>query len=61
MKQHRLLVVAGILLFAGAGLAGDSLNCRMVANWPFGPSLATECDPARNLAFFQAMVAEFKA
>lgn len=29
----------------------DSLNCRFVGNWPFGPSYAVSYDSIRNLAF----------
>ncbi|MCX7785614.1 MAG: hypothetical protein N2201_05235, partial [candidate division WOR-3 bacterium] len=29
----------------------DSLNCRFVGNWPFGPSYAVAYDPTRNLCF----------
>ena len=29
----------------------DSLNCRLVGNWPFGPSYAVAVDSARNLVF----------
>ena len=37
---------------AGPGrLPLDSSNCRLVANWPDGPTRAIAMDPARNLAF----------
>ncbi|HDQ99373.1 MAG TPA: T9SS type A sorting domain-containing protein [candidate division WOR-3 bacterium] len=32
----------------------DSLNCRLAGNWPFGPTMAVACDPARNLVFLGA-------
>jgi hypothetical protein len=31
----------------------DSLNCRFVGNWPFGPAYAVAYDSARNLVFFR--------
>jgi hypothetical protein len=40
-----------VLLAAGVAQAQDSLNCRFVGNWPFGPSLAVALDSSRNLAF----------
>jgi hypothetical protein len=40
-----------VVLLAGAGFAADSLNCRLVGNWPFGPSSNSVVDPARNLVF----------
>ena len=42
MKLGRVpfgLVLALALLWT-AWATGDSLNCRLVGNWPFGPSLA---------------------
>jgi hypothetical protein len=29
----------------------DSLNVNFTGNWPFGPSGAVVCDPARNISF----------
>ena len=39
------LVLALALLWT-AWATGDSLNCRLVGNWPFGPSLAVALDSA---------------
>src|SRR5512143_596054 len=44
-------VFTGVILLACAALAADSLNCRLVGNWPFGPSANSAVDPARNLVF----------
>jgi len=48
MKKLYLLLAVGCWLSAASA---DSLNCRFVGNWPFGPSNAVALDPARNLAF----------
>ena len=47
----RIRVIAAVILLACLGFAADSLNCRLVGNWPFGPSSSTAVDPARNLVF----------
>jgi len=39
------------LLLVGVAPAADSLNCRWVGAWPFGPSSAVALDSARDLAF----------
>jgi hypothetical protein len=44
-----MLMVFAVLVAAAA--AQDSLNCRWVGAWPFGPSHAVALDPARDLAF----------
>jgi len=48
--KGRLLLLA-ICAVATTTAHGDSLNCRFVGNWSFGPSYAVVLDPARNLAF----------
>ena len=47
----RKRILGAIVLLACAAFAADSLNCRLVGNWPFGPSSNSACDPARNLVF----------
>ena len=47
----RMRVISAIILLACAGFAADSLNCRLVGNWPFGPCSNSAVDPARNLVF----------
>jgi hypothetical protein len=47
----RMRILAAIILLVAAGFAADSLNCRLVGNWPFGPSSNSAVDPARNLVF----------
>ena len=39
------------LLLVGVAPAQDSLNCRELGSWPFGPSHAVATDPSRSLAF----------
>ena len=48
--KGRLLLLA-ICALAITAAHGDSLNCRLVGNWPFGPSSAIALDSARALAF----------
>ncbi|NPV14859.1 T9SS type A sorting domain-containing protein [candidate division WOR-3 bacterium] len=48
MKYKVLLFV--LVLFLVPAFA-DSLNVRLIGNWPFGPSQAATCDSARNLVF----------
>ena len=39
------------LPLAGIAAAQDSINCRFIGNWPFGPSYTAALDTARALAF----------
>lgn len=45
------ILLAFLCLFCGFIWAQDSLNCRLVGGWPFGPSYAVAVDEARNIAF----------
>ncbi len=47
--MKKLLTVS--LILSAVLWAQDSLNCRLIGNWPFGPSYAVALDPARSLAF----------
>ena len=40
--------------FAPAPVFGDSLNCRLVGNWPFGPVLAAVMETGRPYAYTSA-------
>jgi len=48
--KGRLLLIA-ICALAITTAHGDSLNCRFIGSWPFGPSYAVALDSSRNLAF----------
>jgi hypothetical protein len=43
--------VLALALLWTARATGDSLNCRLVGNWPFGPARAVALDSSRHLAF----------
>ena len=47
----RTLAVTICLAAAALVAQADSLNCRLVGSWPFGPSYAVALDSARELAF----------
>jgi hypothetical protein len=47
----RKRILGAVILLACVAFAADSLNCRLVGNWPFGPSSNSAADPARNLVF----------
>jgi len=49
VKKSILFVVVFVL--AASAAQADSLYCRLVGAWPFGPSYAVALDSARNLAF----------
>jgi len=51
----RLLRITALLVMLGSRAPGaDSLNCRLVGNWPFGPVLASIREPARDIAYCSA-------
>ncbi len=47
----KLVLTVVVCLVCGPVLAQDSLNCREVGTWPFGPSYAVALDVQRGLAF----------
>jgi len=49
MKKFSLLVL--VAASAVTLSQGDSLNCRLVGSWPFGPAQAVAVDSARNLLY----------
>ncbi len=51
MKKYVIVVVVCLM---SAVVYADSLNCREIGAWPFGPSYAVALDPARNLAFLSS-------
>ncbi|MEO0068600.1 MAG: hypothetical protein ABIK23_05660, partial [candidate division WOR-3 bacterium] len=47
MRNSLLLLVMGL----GVVFGQDSLNCRQIGSWPFGPAYAIALDTERNLVF----------
>jgi hypothetical protein len=45
------MVVVVVVAAISAVAAGDSLNMRLVGNWPFGASYAVAADPGRSIVF----------
>jgi len=46
-----IALCAVVLLTLQSVYGADSLNMRLVGNWPFGPSLAVAYDPSGSIAF----------